>query len=199
MFGRVRVARSLVVVLATVLAGGLAVAQQQGPEPPEPPEDSEGAVEVQARADLTGPEMLSKAEEVQEKGTAISRRIQSMLDQARRERDIIRVTCLNDKLTQVNANNRTLEDRVENLDSAVQADDTDRRHHEFTVVTVLAQKLNVLEQEANQCIGQDIFETGATRVVTDIDPAAPDEDPSNIDEPPSVDVPFIPPPLSPTA
>ncbi|MFW6067493.1 MAG: hypothetical protein ACOC97_04085 [Myxococcota bacterium] len=187
-----RVPHGLMFAALTAGLAGMAAAQEAAP-------DEEGAVEVEARAELSGPEQIAEAERVQEKGISISRRVQSMLDQARRERDIIRVTCLNDKLTQVNANLRTLEERIGNLQAAAEANDGDRRNHEYTVITVLAQKLSVLEQEANQCIGQDIFETGATRVVTDIDPATPDEDPTQLDETPDVDVPFIPPPLSPTA
>jgi hypothetical protein len=195
MFGRHRVIRSLVTSLGlAVVVGGLAVAQEGGAPPP-PGSDPD----LQAAQHLSGPEQLAEAKRVQERGINISRRIQSMLDMARREQDIIRITCLNDKLTQVNANIRTLEQRVANLQEAADANDADRRNHEFTVVNVLAQKLSVLEQEANQCIGQDIFETGATRVTTDVDPSAPDEDPTLIEEAPDIDIPYIPPPLSPAA
>ena len=39
----------------------------------------------------------------------------------------------------------------------------------------------MLEQEANQCVGQELYETGLTRVTTEIDPSLiPDEDPSLI-------------------
>jgi hypothetical protein len=188
-----------VAVLAT---GGLAFAQTGDGEPePTTTEGGEGEVEVRQRAELSGPEQVAEAEQIQTRGTQLSRRIAAMLDEARRERDIIRVTCLNDKLTQVNANLRTLTERMENLSQAVQAQDTSRRNHEYTVVTVLGQKFSTLEQEANQCIGQDLYETGATRVTTTIDPSTPDEDPT-VDyaiEPPPMEVaaPFIPPPCSP--
>ncbi len=180
---------------AALLTGGLALAQ----EGMSSSSSDEGEVDVRQRANLTGPEQLAEAEATQQRGTQISRRIQTMLDEARRERDIIRVTCLNDKLTQTNANLRTLNDRVENLQEAVQGEDTSRRNHEYTVVTVLAQKFNTLEQEANQCIGQDLYETGATRVVTTVDPGTPDEDPTRVTEVgEEITVPFIPPPASPS-
>jgi hypothetical protein len=110
----------------------------------------------------------------------------------------MRVTCLNDKLTQVNANLRTAGARSDSLREAVQMNDDARRNHEFTVMTVLGQKFRTLEQEANQCIGQDIFETGTTRVETTIDPETPEEDPSTVNAFPEIPVPFIPPPASPT-
>jgi hypothetical protein len=63
---------------------------------------------------------------------------------------------------------------------------------------VLGQKLQVLDQEAHQCVGQATYETGATRVVTEIDTSMLpyEEDPSNppVILPPSL--PTVPPPAS---
>jgi hypothetical protein len=89
-----------------------------------------------------------------------------MLEEARKESDIIKITCLDDKLTQINVNLRTAESRLDALRKAV---DPDRRIHEYTVLTVLGQKLQVLDQEAHQCVGQAMYETGATKVTTVID------------------------------
>ena len=46
---------------------------------------------------------------------------------------------------------------------------------------MLGQKLQVLDQEAHQCVGQATYETGATKVVTEIDTSMLpyEEDPSN--------------------
>jgi hypothetical protein len=106
-------------------------------------------------------------------GTAIVRRgkssgvrVQRMIEQARKASDIIRVTCLDDKLTQIHANLRTAEGRLKALKAAV---DPGRRQHEHTVIVVVGQKLLVLDREAQQCIGQQLFETGVTQVVTEID------------------------------
>lgn len=185
------VRRTLLGLGALVLLGatgmGLAIAQ----------DDREPAdVPVRQQAQLTTEEQGAEAERIETRGTQISRRVMSMLDEARRERDIIRVTCLNDKLTQINAHLRTLQSRRQNLQEAVQTGDDGRRNHEFTVITVLGQHFTTLEQEANQCIGQDIFETGTTQVVTTIDPSTPDEDPSTLPQPPGPGVPFVPPPAS---
>ena len=93
---------------------------------------------------------------------------------------------------------RSTTSRVESLQEASQLGDEGRRNHEFTVITVLGQNLTELDRAANECIGQDLYETGTTRVTTTIDPNVPDEDPGVIPTPPQVDVPFIPPPASPT-
>ncbi|HJL21851.1 MAG TPA: hypothetical protein RMH80_06435 [Polyangiaceae bacterium LLY-WYZ-15_(1-7)] len=193
--------RRMRVILGSVIAIGLATsglgfagAQNDDEVAEEAP--AEGEVDVRRRANLGPQEQLQEARAIQQRGTDLSRRVSAMLDEARQERDIIRVTCVNDKLTQVNANLRTVEQRIDNLEDAVEADDSSRRNHEFTVITVLGQKFVVLDREAAQCIGQDIFETGATRVITEIDPDTPTEDPRTLpDIPPGV-IPFVPPPES---
>jgi hypothetical protein len=115
---------------------------------------------------LSPEELASEGDTVVQRGTALSQAVRNMLEEARKESDIIKVTCLDDKLTQINVNLRTAESRQDALRKAV---DPDRRLHEYTVLTVLGQKLQVLDQEAHQCVGQAMYETGATKVVTVID------------------------------
>ena len=176
---------------------GLAFAQTDGDDDASS-EGQTGEISAQRRADLTPAEQLAEGQRTLERGTALSRRVAGMLDEARRENDVIRVTCLDDKLTQINAHLRSTTGRVESLQEASQLGDEGRRNHEFTVITVLGQNLTELDRAANECIGQDLYETGTTRVTTTIDPNVPDEDPGVIPTPPMIDVPFIPPPASPT-
>jgi hypothetical protein len=191
--------RALIALLAAIALGatgfGLAIAQDASSDEFAEPAGDDGEVPVQRRAALTPAEQQAETGQIEERGTQISRRVMSMLDEARRERDIIRVTCLNDKLTQINAHRRTLESRVSNFREAIGVGDESRRNHEYTVITVLGQHFRTLEQEAGACIGQDMFETGTTRVVVDVDPSTPDEN-MMLQEPPGPEVPFIPPPAS---
>jgi len=163
--------------------------------------DDEGAsMEVQRRDDLTLAEMVEEADRIVAAGNQLSRRVSASLDSARREQDIIQVTCVNDKLTQVNANLRTAEQRAGNLRAAADSGDQSRANHEYVVLVVLGQKFDVLDRESSQCVGQDIFETGATRVETTIDPASPTENPSVAPggDGFSSSGPFVPPPASPS-
>ena len=193
-----RLGRSaLVALMVTGALGGIGFVAAQDAAG-EQGTDAAGEVTARRRADLSPAEQIAEAQRIQERSVALSRRVTSMLDEARREGDVIRVTCLDDKLTQINAHRRTLADRVESLQTATQVGDEGRRNHEFTVITVLDTNLSELERAASECIGQDLYETGNTRVTTTIDPSTPDEDPGNVPEVPGVDVPFIPPPASPT-
>ncbi|MDQ3030803.1 MAG: hypothetical protein M3Y87_00135 [Myxococcota bacterium] len=186
---------AIAALLLTGALGGIGyVAAQEAETAEELP--AEGEITARRRADLTPAEQLAESQRIDERGALLSRRVAAMLDEARRENDVIRVTCLDDKLTQINAHRRTLAARVESLQDASNVGDEGRRNHEFTVITVLAQNLTELERAANECIGQDIFETGTTRVTTTIDPNTPDDDPSVIVEAEYPEVPFIPPPPS---
>ncbi len=117
-------------------------------------------------APLSNAEQVAQAQMMVSRGSDLSERVGHMLDAASREGDIIKVTCLNDKLTQINANVHTAQSRMASLQSAAT---NDERNHEFTVLSVLSQKFQVLDQEANQCVGQDLYETGKTTRVTEIE------------------------------
>jgi hypothetical protein len=174
-----------------LVAGGLAVAQQADDEGA----DEEASMQVRRAADMTPADQVAEAQ-LLSSGQSMSLRVQGMLDQSRREGDVLRVTCLDDKLTQVNAHVRTLGDRVEALQEAVRLADEARRNHEYTVIVVLGQNLVVLDRAASECIGQDLYEIGTTRVVTTIEPGSPDIDPAQLSGVPAESIPFIPAPAS---
>src|SRR6266571_1178502 len=70
------------------------------------------------RATPNAAEQSAAARSAVQRGAVLAQRISSMLEEARREADIIRVTCLNDKLTQVNANMRTAQSRMTAFETA---------------------------------------------------------------------------------
>lgn len=199
MFFRNRLQRAAGSAVFVVLGGfGIAIAQDAAPGGLQNA-DADAELDVQRSASLSPEEQIQQSERVIARGEQTSQRISGMLEDARRDRDIMRITCLSDRLTQVNTNLTSARSRSESLREAIGASDVDRRNHEFTVISVLSMKFRTLEQEANQCVGQDIFETGTTRIETSIDPAAPDEDPNVVEQPGEVEVPAIPPPASPTS
>jgi hypothetical protein len=118
------------------------------------------------------------------------------LQSAKRDKDIIRATCLDDKLSQCEANLQSMKRRQAALSDAIAGGDTGRANHEHTVIGVLSQKFKMLAQAANQCVGQDLFDTGDTRTKSEVDLFAPDQDPTVIPAIPAWPIPFIPPPIS---
>jgi hypothetical protein len=143
----------------------------------------------------TAAEQVGIARSAVQRGSVLAQRISAMLEEARREADIIRVTCLNDKLTQVNANMRTAQTRMTAFETAA---DPETRNHEATVLGVLGQKFTILDQEANRCVGQDIYDTGSTKVQTEIDTAKLpfEEDVTTPTPPPPSAIPELPPFMS---
>ena len=147
-----------------------------------------GPAQSSRRSSLDSAEQAASVRGVVQRGAVLAQRLSSMLEEARREADIIRVTCLNDKLTQANANMRTAQSRMAAFESAV---DPDQKNHEATVLNVLGQKFQMLDQEASRCVGQDLYETGSTRVLTEIDTAQlPFED--DVAQPPPPPPPIVP-------
>lgn len=138
-------------------------------------------------------------QEAEELLVAIEQASQSMsrdLQAARRERDVVRVLCLNDKLTQVNVASRSAGDRFDSLRTAVEMNDKERSRHEFTVLQVLSDRVRVLGAEANQCVGEETGFAGEAEVSVTIDPNMPDNDPerasgfSEVSPPPTVNSPI---------
>jgi hypothetical protein len=143
------------------------------------------------------PEAQAKAAQAAVANASASCGAQSQaLQSAKREKDIIRATCLDDKLSQCNANLQNMKRREVSLNEAIAEGDAGRGNHEFTVIGVLSQKFKMLAQAANQCVGQDLFDTGDTQVKEEVDLFAPDENPAVITEVPAWPIPYIPPPVS---
>jgi len=147
---------------------------------------------VQTHAAVTPAEQLTQAAAIQRRADQLAQRLTKMLDESRRDKDIMRANCVNRKLTEVNANTRNIQQRAQALRDANATNDDARRSHEFTVLTVLGQKLESLDQEATQCLGQSVYEPGASQIITTVQVGSPTLDPTNINPstaaPPTVTV-----------
>lgn len=178
-----RISTTLRLVAAAVLAGGLSAGVALAQNQDEDGQPTRADVQFRRQANLSGPEQISRGEQYIATMRGIRARVQTMLGAARRERDIIKVTCLNDKLTQIDVNSRTATDRLASLREAVGRNDDGARNHEFTILSVLKQKIDTLSLEADQCAGieGDVF--GRPSLEVTIDPNITSEDPTEFQEP----------------
>ncbi len=164
---------SAVVGLAMLIGHGVASAQAQTTPPPS---DASGNLSRQVN--------LSPAEQLQQSDGFLSRMegsratVRRQLEQARAQRDVVKTLCLNDKLNQIDVAIRSARERRQALELAANRKDADLSNHEFTILTVLRQRVDQLTAEANQCIGQEAGFVGESAVTTTIDPNLPQEDPS---------------------
>jgi hypothetical protein len=111
-------------------------------------------------------------------------RVQSELERARKERDVVKTLCLNDKLNQIDVALQSAAERRRALELASKRGDNDLANHEFTILSVLYQRVQQLDSEANQCIGKEVAFTGESSVSVTQEGELPIEDPSEMPDPP---------------
>lgn len=181
--------RSVRLALLLSFLGPAVVAQPAAQEPAAPPPPAEAEIGVRQRATLTPQEMINQSREYRQRMEESLKRLEGMVDQARKSKDIIRVNCLLDKLTQIKANISIAEQAIQSLDEAIARNDEGARLHEFTRITIVHQKIQVLTAEGDACIGEDLSYVGATRVDVDVT-GIPERDPTLLPTPvPTVDRP----------
>lgn len=165
------------VVLGVGLAVGVAGAQpraQQGT-------NQEAEVGQRRTANLSGPDQIREANAIIEEIQRIRRQVSDLLDQARQDRDIIKVNCLNDKLTQIDVTLRSAREHQDLLSTAVSINNDGQRNHEFVLMTIYRGRTTGLEVEARQCIGEGngTFDTGSV-VTVRVDRSIPTEDTTSL-------------------
>ena len=129
---------------------------------------------------------------------AISTQIQVQSEQAKSDKDVIRLNCLLDKLTQVKVNLNIMDQSLQTLQERVSSHDESAQLHEYTRITIINQKAQVLRTEADACVGAETNYVGPTKVVVEspagltatIDQPAPAATPVTIIERPPVVSPF---------
>jgi hypothetical protein len=157
------------------LAAGNAGAQPAGEAAPPPPA-AEGQVGFQRKTSLTPQEQLVESQKHLSRMDGAAAGVRKQLEEARRQRDVVKTLCLNDKLSQIDVAVRSARDRRTQLQAAVGRNDAELSNHEFTILTVLRQRTEQLVAEANQCIGEESAFVGDTKTSVQIDPQIPPDE-----------------------
>jgi hypothetical protein len=155
---------------------------------------------VNGQVGFTRQATLSPQEELAQSDAIIGRlqngssTVSKQLGEARGARDVVKVLCLNDKLSQMDVALRSAQDRKQSLAAAAQGNNVELANHEFTILTVLKTRADQLQAEANQCIGEEAAFVGTTQTTTIIDPDIPrvDETPYPTTDPTFVSGPPLP-------
>jgi hypothetical protein len=158
--------------LALLVATGIAAAQAEG-NPQAPPPDTNAGLGRQVS--LSPSEQLAESDIFLNRMDSARQIVRRLLEQARAQRDVVKTLCLNDKLNQIDVAIRSARERRQSLELAAKRNDADLSSHEFTILTVLRQRVEQLTAEANQCIGKEIDVLGESAVTTTIDPTIPDD------------------------
>jgi hypothetical protein len=171
------VARKTKLILTAAFLGSALVANGGvGAAPASPGAPDQGDIAVKQRSTLTPQEMVKQGNEYFKNMNETVKRISDLQTQAKRQKDIIRLNCVTDKLVQSKVNVTIGEQAMASLQESISRADEGGRTHEFTRLTIVNQKVQVLGAEAENCIGEDLSFVGATRVDVEIDPNLPTVD-----------------------
>jgi hypothetical protein len=120
------------------------------------------------------------------------------LEEARNTKDVVKLTCVNEKLTQIKGLLRISEQSDVALQEAVARRESQSADHEFTKVTIARSKVDQLRAEAEQCMGQLAFRADENATIEVETPDyLPKGDPSVVTLAPRT-IDSRPPPASPT-
>jgi hypothetical protein len=155
-------------------------------------------VKFRKASQLTAEEQATQANAYITKMKSTQVHVSKMAGKARKDKDIIKLNCVNDKLIQIKGHLNLAERGRDSLKVAAQRRDDGARQHEFAKLTITYQKVVVLGQEAEACIGEDISFVGKTKVEVEMDKDIPQEDPTVTPDPPLpiVRIPVVRPPLA---
>ncbi len=135
-------------------------------------------VKFRKASQLTAAEQATQTNAYITKMKSTQVHVNKMAGKARSDKDIIKLNCVNDKLIQIKGHLNLAERGSDSLKVATQRRDDGARNHEFAKLTITYQKVVVLGQEAEACIGEDISFVGATKVEVEMDKDIPQEDPT---------------------
>jgi len=165
--------RTIKIVWLFLLVTPMALAQPVGgvvPRPaPTPVEPS-----IQQNLTISGAEMLAQGREYRQQIESITMQIQAQAAQAKGDKDVIRLNCLLDKLTQVKVNGNMMDQALQTLQECVSRRDEGAGLHEYTRITIINQKVQVLRTEADACVGAETNYVGPTKVVVETPPGMTD-------------------------
>ena len=180
-------------VIAMVLSG--VPVRAQGPATPSaasalPPEPSDASR-------VADPDKVRVSAEALVKMRTALKDVLSKLEEARNSKDVVKLNCVNEKLTQMKGLLRISEQSDIQLQESVAKKETATSEHEYTKVTIARGKVEQLRAEAEECIGQLAFRTDENQSIEVEVPAyLPSGDPTQMQPPIPID--SRPPPASPT-
>jgi hypothetical protein len=147
-------------------------------------------------SEVADPEKLRRSTDALQRMRNVLKEVLSKLEEARNTRDVVKLNCVNEKLTQIKGLLRISEQSDVALQEAVAKKEASAAEHEYTKVMIARQKVDQLRAEAEECIGQLAFRTDENLTVeVEVPDDLPDFDPTR---PPPPDPPdHRPPAVSP--
>ena len=150
--------------------------------------------EFERASGLSDAEKQEKASQYTSEMKGVLTQVLSLLKEAREDKDVIKVNCVNEKLTKIKGLIRIAEQADITLQEAIAKGERDAATHEFHKISISHQKVKILKTEAEQCIGELAFAVGKTSVEVEVDKeTVPEDDPTDVQLP---DTPVFRPPAA---
>jgi hypothetical protein len=127
---------------------------------------------------LTGPKKLENSEQYLSQMKDIIKRGFEALGEARGEKDLVKMNCINEKLTSQKGLLKISEQAYIQLQDAVVRSDMPAANHEYTKIAVAFQKMRGLGVETEGCAGEALRYTGDTKVEVEVDKSITSDDPT---------------------
>lgn len=163
---------TLSAAIAIVAAAGILWAQPDGAKDDGAGVDATLPMEKQVK--LSPKEMRVTSEKLINEMKNMLERVIAIQQVARKQKDVIRLNCVNDRLLQVKKLLNIAESSRNDLIEAIAADNERERYHQYSKVKISHEKVSVLRDEAEACVGEELIFIGPTQV--DVDkPAIPDD------------------------
>ena len=118
--------------------------------------------------DMSPAEQLSWVREQTVLVKQVFKRVKNMLDQARQEKDTLKITCLDDKFTQIHVSIRGIEERTKSLEISLRSGDTTTANQNFSILKIYISRVFGLNSEAENCMGESDVVLGKTETSSTI-------------------------------
>jgi hypothetical protein len=191
-----------VFLLATLLLSGQVFAQAPTDNPPAngetKPAPADEPLKFEQNEKLSDKEKVDRSSSELQKMRETLKVVLGKLEEARNAKDVVRLNCVNEKLTQIKGFIRIAEQSDVSLQEAVAKQESGSADHEFTKIEIATQRVRQLRADAEACIGQLAY--AGSQGGTTVDVTYPQDLPSSDQtaaSPPSPPVVVAPPNASP--
>ena len=128
---------------------------------------------------LTPAARQDRARTALEKLRGLVGQVGKLVQQAKAEKDLVKLNCAGEKLSQVQGLLHVAEQAETELRASVSRKEVDAQDHALARVSIAGRKVAQLAQDAQQCIGQLAFYTDEKTIVEVDEPTDLPRDPTN--------------------
>lgn len=129
-------------------------------------EDEAGEVNDFSGGDLSSQQKLDFAERAASELNTATARILSLIEEAQRQKDVLLLNCLNDKLINLRGLLKVAADSELNLAEAIARENQDQQEHNYRKVAIADDQSKLIIAEAEACVGDLGFSQSGGTVVS---------------------------------